>query len=402
MKPYKREPDMKKVMSMAAIVCLLIIAVGCTFDSQAGGTLVIQLKDEVDRNIFETTTGLDMDIASYKIDLYSATPRGLIEPDVTYQISSDQSSLVIEALTPGDYTLRVTGHNGWDPTNSVVSGEAIAYLSGEESPFTISRGNVTVIGSDEAILVPIVGRTGNLTITVDWTAILNATTGEPDLVDNPDVSVTITQINDKFVHYSTTTWTDANSASVTTETKSDSAVADGNSVISFTDIPVGWYQVTAEVTSTDAENFDVTQLKRMGFVRVVADLNSVTAATTTGTFTITDATSFETGSLDLSLSEEMDPLTLSFTTIPDPITTASSATFTVAAAGEQSGSTLTYAWYINGDVVVNATTNSEALSFAEAGQYTVTVVVFETDSSDGAVNWGSASCEVDVSFVGLG
>jgi hypothetical protein len=364
----------------------------------------------VDRNIFETTTGLDMDIASYKIDLYrDTTPRGLIEPDVTYQISAVESSLVIEALTPGNYTLRVTGYNDWDATNNVVSGEAIAYLStdhggttsaGGEVSFIISRGQVTVIDSDEAILVPIIARTGDLSITVDWSALLDPDTGEPDLVDNPDVSVTVTQINDRFARYPITAW-DANSASVTTETKSESAVADGNSVISFTSLPVGWYQVTAEVTSTDTENPDVTQLKRMGFVRVVADFNSITAATTTGTFTITDATSFETGSLDLSFSEEMDPLTLSFTTIPSEITTASSATFTVATTGAQSGSTLAYAWYINGDEVVDATSNSEALTFAEAGQYTVTVVVFETDSTSGAVNWGSASCEVAVAYGGF-
>ena len=402
---------MKKHWTMTIVLIMSILTVfglGCSME--AGGTrgsLIIQVQNAT-RNIFESTDSMagDMEILGYKITLSQVGGS-----DLVYHRQAGTSAFVFEALTPGDWKLKIAGFNAWDSTNSTVSGEQIAYLQPANSDatvegeisFSIRRGSITIISSTQAILIPVRSETGALDIVVDWS---DLTSRESDLYDNPDVSVTVTQINDKFGNYPTIPWT-PNSSPVTTETKTDETVSGTSSTFSFSALPVGWYEVVATMTSTSAENEGVTQLKRMGYVRVI-DLYDSGTVTTTGTFTITDATSFATGSLDLSISENMDPLTVSFTEIGSVATInyphenghgyTAYGSFEVATEGATSANNLSYVWYVNGEEVTGQTASSMIYMFEEAGQYTITAVVYEQDGSSNAVNWGSASHEVVVGY----
>ena len=122
---------------MLSVVAVVMFGVGCELGDSfyaKSGTLLIQLTEQgVSRNLFSTETGLDMDIASYRIRIIpnglprSASIRAKTD-DIIYDMAAD-SSLVIEALRPGYYELEITGYNGWDANTGKVSGEAIAYLN---------------------------------------------------------------------------------------------------------------------------------------------------------------------------------------------------------------------------------------------------------------------------------
>lgn len=397
-------------LMLAMTFLAFFIIPGCSMESGVPeGSLVIQVQEAMTRNIFESTntlTGDGMNIKGYKITLIPpGTDKGFI--GMVYHRKADRSPIVLEALEPGLWGMEIAGYNGWNDNTNEVSGEQIAYLDQGSTTFSIQRGTIT---SKQAVLVPMRSDTGALDIVIDWSALDSV--DEQKLYNNPDVSVKVTQINDRFSNYPTTNWNDASSTSVTTETKAGTLDAGGNSsTISFTELPVGWYEVVATLTSSSSQTSNVTQLKRMGYVRVIDDGASADAVKTTGTFTITDATSFATGSLDLSISEEMDPLTVSFTEIgsPEGINYPNSdgfgseayGSFEVGATGADEANTLSYAWYVNGELVSGQTAASMIYSFSEAGQYTITSVVYETKADGSAVNWGSASHEVVVGS-GLG
>ncbi|MGE4453289.1 MAG: hypothetical protein AB7D92_02045 [Sphaerochaeta sp.] len=399
---------------LVAIGILAVFGLGCSMEVEANeGSLVIQVQEAIDRNIFtseDDLTGDDMTIRGYKITLTpGGVVRGLEENVLVYHREANGSPLVLEALEPGNWGLEIAGYNGWSEGTNEVSGAQIAYLkpvsdsstSQGAIPFSIRRGTITTISSESAVLVPVRSSTGALNIVVDWSALDSV--DEQKLYNNPDVRVEVTQINDRFSNYPTMKW---DNESVTTETKVGTLDAGGNSsTISFAALPVGWYEVVAALTSTSAENSGVTQLKRMGYVRVIDDGASLTTVTSTGTFTITDATSFATGSLDLSISEDMDPLDVSFTEIRSPeginypdvdgFGDFALGSFEVATEGNDSGNDLSYAWYVNGELVSGQIAASMFYAFTEAGQYTITAVVYEKDGNT-AVNWGSASHEVVV------
>lgn len=397
-------------LMLAMTFLAFFIIPGCSMESGVPeGSLVIQVQEAMTRNIFESTntlTGDGMNIKGYKITLIPpGTDKGFI--GMVYHRKADRLPIVLEALEPGLWGMEIAGYNGWNDNTNEVSGEQIAYLDQGSTTFSIQRGTIT---SKQAVLVPMRSDTGALDIVIDWSALDSV--DEQKLYNNPDVSVKVTQINDRFSNYPTTNWNDASSTSVTTETKAGTLDAGGNSsTISFTELPVGWYEVVATLTSSSSQTSNVTQLKRMGYVRVIDDGASADAVKTTGTFTITDATSFATGSLDLSISEEMDPLTVSFTEIgsPEGINYPNSdgfgseayGSFEVGATGADEANTLSYAWYVNGELVSGQTAASMIYSFSEAGQYTITSVVYETKADGSAVNWGSASHEVVVGS-GLG
>ncbi|MDC7230820.1 MAG: PKD domain-containing protein [Sphaerochaetaceae bacterium] len=403
----KRRWNNYLMLTMAFLAFLLIP--GCSMESGVlEGSLVVQVQEAMTRNIFTSTntlTGNDMNIEGYKITLISpGTDRGF--DGMVYHRKADGSPIVLEALEPGLWGMEIAGYNGWNDNTNEVSGEQIAYLDQGSTTFSIQRGTIT---SKQAVLVPMRSDTGALDIVIDWAA-LNSV-DEQKLYNNPDVSVKVTQINDRFSNYPTTNWNDASSKSVTTETKAGTLDAGGNSsTISFTELPVGWYEVVATLTSSSSQTSNVTQLKRMGYVRVIDDGASADAVKTTGTFTITDATSFATGSLDLSISEDMDPLSVSFTEMGSPeginypntdgFGSEAYGSFEVEATGADEANTLSYAWYVNGELVSDQTAASMIYSFSEAGQYTVTAVVYEKNGET-AVNWGSASHEVVVGS-GLG
>nr|WP_319472856.1 hypothetical protein [uncultured Sphaerochaeta sp.] len=409
----KRRWNNYLMLTMAFLAFLLIP--GCSMESGAPeGSLVVQVQEAMTRNIFTSTntlTGNDMNIEGYKITLIPpGTDRGFI--GMVYHRKADGSAIVLEALEPGLWTLEIDGYNGWDEDNNTVLGEQIAHLKPSSDTsmsqgsitFSIQRGRITTITASEAVLVPVRSNTGALDVVVDWSALESV--DEQKLYNNPDVRVKVTQINDKFSNYPTTNWDDALNASVTTETKAGTLNTEGTaSTISFAALPVGWYEVIATLTSSSSQTSDVTQLKRMGFVRVVDDGASEDAVKTTGTFTITDATSFATGSLDLSISEDMDPLSVSFTEMgsPDGINypntdgfgSGTYGRFEVEATGADTANTLSYAWYVNGELISGETSASLLYPFLEAGQYTMTAVVYE-QNGETAVNWGSASHEVVV------
>ncbi len=397
------------MLVMLCMMGVVMFGVGCNLGESAhaeSGTLLIQMREEgVSRNLFSTETDLDMDIASYKIRIFPGGEIRKLVEEYIYHMEADASSVVIEALRPGNWMLEIEGWNDWDAENEDVSGSQIAYLKsrgegGRYIPFPISRGRVTQVAATEAVLIPIVNGEGNLTIIVDLSAV-----AESGMVHDPNVSVTIEQINDYFQHYTVTPWGDP---STTTETR-ELVSPEEEKVFGhqFSGLPAGWYKVTAEITSTAEENPNVVQLTRIGFVRVVSDNifgDPKDYPVTTGTFTITDTTSFVTGSLDLTISEEMDPLSITLAGDESILygnadgfgDTVTSGGYTVTVEGASSGNTLSYAWYVNGDEILSADADEESFEFAESGQYTVTVVVWEKDASLAYVNWGSASQEVSV------
>ncbi|MBN2859679.1 MAG: hypothetical protein JXK93_05365 [Sphaerochaetaceae bacterium] len=403
------------VCMVPALVCavLMLSLSGCAVESESTGDLVINIKDEVtvtERNIFSTTDGLDMDISAYQIVISEITDQSNPITDMTIAKTSD--SIVIEALSPGSYVLGIYGLNESD--------EIIAYLDEQTSgdpesryrSFDIEKGEVTTITSAEAVLVPVVdsgvmnsGKVGSLSVTVDWSALEVEGSGFEDFaasLGTPDVEVTVTQMNGAKKHYEINTWV-VEDVDVTDQTKTNEDVSVSSSTLVFDSLPVGYYQVTAAVKSgSSAENPGLTMLERMDFVRIVAEYSTgfrstYTGALTTGTFTITDSTSFLTGSLDLSISEEMDLLALSFTTPPSTVYVNTATSFTVSAPEPASGNSLSYEWYLNGDkITITDPAGTEDITIEETGQYTLTVVVYEKDSSGNGVNFGYASTEITV------
>lgn len=406
-------------LMLAMTFLAFFIIPGCSMESGVPeGSLVIQVQEAMTRNMFSSEddlTGDDMDIKGYRIILTpSSNEKAMAPGTLTYYREANGSPIILEALKPGDWTLRIAGYNGWDENIEKVSGAQIAYLKPSSDdpsiegtvPFSIQRGMIYTVSSAEAVLVPVQSsRGGDLVINVDWSAMIEADAENQKLFNNPHVQVSVTQINDRFSNYPTDFWSNSKGDDTTTETKTNVFVTGTSSTISFDALPVGWYEVVAILFSTSPENNYVTQLKRMGYVRIIEDFVSPDLVTTTGTFTITDATSFATGSLDLSISEEMDPLSVSFTEMGSPnginypntdgFGSGTFGRFEVETTGADEANTLSYAWYVNGELVSDQTAASMVYPFSEAGQYTLTAVVYEKDGET-AVNWGSASHEVVV------
>ncbi len=180
-------------LMLAMTFLAFLIIPGCNMESGVPeGSLVVQVQEAMTRNIFESTntlTGDDMNIKGYKITLIPpGTDRGL-----EYHREADGSPIVLEALEPGLWELKIAGFNGWNNTTNEVSGDQVAYLkpSSDSSTdqgsvsFTIQRGRITTVSSAEAVLVPVRSSTGDLSIVIDWSA-LNSV-DDQKLYNNPDV-----------------------------------------------------------------------------------------------------------------------------------------------------------------------------------------------------------------------
>ena len=91
-------------------------------------------------------------------------------------------------------------------------------------------------------------------------------------------------------------------------------------------------------------------------------------------------------SLDVSFSEAS----------PKELSTNTEGRFTVSVSGLDSTYTLSYNWYVNGELVSEEQSPTFVHSFNEAGQYTITSSVTAKNSANTAVKWGMAQSELSV------
>lgn len=419
----KRISRRKGFRGISALLLAVLVLTGssCYLESpgQDTGTLVLQLGNAASRNLFTTgndLTGTLADDDAVEINAYTIVLRNTssVSKAARRSMSYDtlefhreagtESTFIFDGLTPGDWNLEVEGWNDWDDSQQRVTGAQVAYLKEQETsgrriiPFTLRRGEVETVDSAQALLVPIIGQEGDLEVSLDW----SSPAVDERLAVGPAAQVQITQINNRFTYYPSQSWTEADTTDGFFQTKvMDVDAVNRTAAAAFTELPVGWYEVLVTLTTSDGR--EELQLKRMGFVRIVADrYRPIDHVTTSGTFTITDNASFATGSLELAIDEDLDPLTVSITqdsledyTHSDGFSGTASGSFSADAAGFAGGNSLLYSWYINGEKVTEST-SSLTYSFTETGQYTVTVTVFEEDADGGGINFGTASHEVTV------
>lgn len=319
-------------ISALLLAVLVLTASGCYLETpgQDTGTLVLQLGNAASRNIF--TTGNDLtgtladddavEINAYRIVLTNtssvskAVRRSMPYETVEFHRSAGaESTFIFDGLTPGEWNLEVQGWNDWDESQQRAAGAQVAYLKEQETsgrriiPFSLRRGEVETVDSAQALLVPIIGQEGDLEVSLDW----SSTAVDEQLAADPAAQLQITQINDRFTYYPSLSWAAADTTDGYVQTKVMSVdAATRTAAAAFIDLPVGWYEVLVTLSTSDGR--EELQLKRMGFVRIVAEgYWSADNVTTSGTFTITDNASFATGSLDLTIDEDLDPLTVSIT-----------------------------------------------------------------------------------------
>lgn len=371
----------------AVLLFLFLTASACNIDTSSGeGSVLLRLGD-TSRSIWYPDGESDfMEIDSYKITFTKG------DTEIVSQIAPS-TTFVMDALEAGMWTVQIEGYN--EPliqdtvlNKMVVSGDQVAYLESrdvEGNPRNIlvevNRGEVT---QAQATLVPIDNEgSGILEITVNWPQ-----TGSNLILNNPKLTLSITNINDRFDRYTDSTYTNESETSDTSDTKT----------VTFSELPLGWYEVMTTLTSTNPDNSDVQIWRGIDFARVTYDPSTTASITTSGTITISDLM-LETGSINLDINEdgfELLPVTLSAqaggTTLTDGngayvLNTSSAAEVSFAATtGFES-----YYWYVDGDdTLITATDSETSLVFTESGKYTVTVFVL------GEGIFGSDSLEVTI------
>jgi len=367
------------------IFVLVIAAAGCSLNTENGdGTVLIRLGDST-RSIWYPEGESDfMDIESYKLTFTKG------EITVTSEIEP-MDIFVMDALSAGEWIVEIEGYNGplvpeGNAEEQHVSGDQIAYLEPRDTAgnprnllIDVNRGEVT---QASAMLVPIDNEgTGELEITVNWPQ-----TESLLVLQDPELTIKITNINYRFERYTSTTYEDESQTNDAADSK----------VITFTDLPLGWYEVVTTLRSQNPDNSGVQIWKGIDFARVTYDPNAEATITTTGTITISDLM-LETGSINLTIDEDgFEPLPVA---IDD--TAAEGTTFDVNGAyilDSESEASVdfsatsgydSYFWYLDGNETLITSGSAEAsYTFTESGAYTVTVVTLQEG------NLGSSSAEI--------
>jgi hypothetical protein len=365
-----------KRFTFLLLTAMLALAFGsCQMaaEQEEYGSLVLTVGSAA-RNIWEPDPA-DAENPFFRIAEYGFKLSGP-DSEVLTIAPQESGTLVMDALSAGNWQIEVFGHN--------AAGKIVAELEEPETIY-IQRGKVA---AKTLTLLPVLSGTGELEVTVDWSAISTATDETKKLIyDNPKLDITVRNINDTDSRYEDVVW----EQTYTETNQADSAVK------TFSSMPVGWYEITAKLSSTNssyeeysAEN-ERQYWQRIAFARIAAVSESTLSrwvdpetVTTRGTFLIDDATMFETGTVDLIIEEDVEPLFVELSsdvgsriTLDADETLGGSAT-ALFSATEYAGAS--YKWYLNGISEQDGTSSTYSRTFSKSGKDSVTVVVIDTQA----------------------
>ena len=346
------------VMLTCTLLLIFLTVTACDDAVLSGhADLVIHI-DESSRSLFQPS--IPMDIAGYRITLTSGETSLIQE-------TSPGGSITFEALSTGQWTVKIDAFNGWDEITQTASGQVIGHLSdngnGEYSrTVTLSRGEVKHL---QAPIVPRTDGSGSLSLTVNWPL-------EGDLITHePLLTVSITPFNE---------FSDVYESSVPAVEPLEAVLSTAAHSHTFTGLSPGWYQIRTVLEVPDSSEGDAfAYYRRIDFARVVPD----DAEGTQGEITITDAM-LETGTTGWTFTEQMQE---SLTDLSVTHVTKDSLYFTGHTQTFQStytSDTAEYQWYVDAGPVTGATGSSFQQVFTDHGAHTVTVAVREGDVINGA------------------
>ncbi len=302
-----------------------MLLAGCPFpkSSVKSASLTVSINNNI--NPRTLLPPISMDAASYTVD--GAGPNG-----ASFSQSSGGEPVTVEGLTFGTWTVTV----------SALNAEGTVIGQGQDVA-TVSVGQNTTM----AVTVIPLGGTGDLNLSVSWTASLQFPSIQASLVPPSGPAISL-----------------------------DFGVSGNRADYSGYTIAAGYYTLTLQLRENN--------IPVMGAVEVV---RIVSGQTTSGTF---DFSNVNMGTIEVNITPAMaNPIPVNISEVPSPIGVGTSLTAT-ASVSDGTANVL-YVWYLNG--VSQAT--GESYSFGSTlnrGYYRLDVTAFTADG----IRAGSASASFQV------
>ncbi len=382
---------------------LVVLCLFASCSASHGGAVHISLDRAQEREAGPLSPDLDLEIASYDLTLYGPERTTLV---MERTLSAEVQQTTFDTLPTGSWKLRVQAKN--------AEGKIVRSLGYDSTlrdrliSFEVRRGEVSVV---DCTLVPYWVGEGELSLSLDWSL------ASRDLLSTkPALAVSITPLSEVASLQDviiatpqggyTITGQEAGDALSVELSPEDGIFLGGRALqLALSVLPAGLYEVSIELLT---EASSVRLWKGVRFASVMDE------GTTSLDISLLDP-NLQTGSIAIPIEEHLDPLEVSFTsTTPSTLYPGQKGEFTVAVTGQGSDSSLSYAWYVNGEKVESESeteTETEGDSetesdevfpeillyrFTEAGQYTITSSVTEEDSVGNLTNWGMAQWELTV------
>jgi len=304
------------LLAVCVAASLVVLLAGCPnpVASVKSASLTVSIKNNI--NARTLLPPISMDAASYTV--IGDGPNG-----ATFSRSTSGDPVTVEELPFGTWTVTVNALNARD----TVIGQG-------QDTATVSPGQNTTL----AITVTPLGGTGDLNLSVTWTASLQNPSIQASLEPSP--------------------MPPSGSA-----TSLDFTVSGSQASYSGSTIPAGYYTLTLQLLEN---NFPV-----MGAVEVV---RIVSGQITSGAY---DFSNVNRGTLVVNITPALaNPIPVSISGVPSTVAAGTSLTAT-ASVGDETANVL-YVWYLNG--VGQATGPSYSFgSDLNTGYYRLDVTAFTTD-----------------------
>ncbi|WP_319757879.1 hypothetical protein [uncultured Sphaerochaeta sp.] len=390
-------------LSIFLIGALVVLSLFASCSTSQGGSVHISLDRSLVREAGPQSPDLDLEIASYELTLYGPERTTII---MERTLSAEVQQTTFDTLPTGSWKLRVQAKN--------TEGKIVRSLGYDNAlgdrliAFEVRRGEVSVV---DCTLVPYWVGEGDLSLSLDWSLV------DLDLLSTkPGLAVSITPLSEVSSLQGVQVATPLGGYAITSQEADDALsvelspengiLPDGREIqLALSALPAGLYEISVELCT---EASSVRLWKGVRFASVME------GGTISLDISLLDP-NLQTGSITFPIEEHLDALGVSFTsTAPSTLDPGQKGEFTVAVTGQGSESSLSYAWYVNGEKVESETEtetetegdseteNDEVFpeillySFTEAGQYTITSSVTEEDSGGNLTNWGMAQWELTV------
>ena len=319
------------VLAVCVAASLVVLLAGCPFpkDSVKKASLTISINNNI--NARTLLPPISMDAASYIVE--GAGPNG-----ASFSQSSGGEPVTVEGLTFGTWTVTVSALNAEGTV--IGQGQDVATLS---------------VGQDTTLAITVIplGGTGDLNLTVNWTASLQFPSIQASLVPPSG-----------------------------TATNLDFGISGNQANYSGTAIAAGYYTLTLQLRENN--------IPVMGAVEVV---RIVSGQTTSGSY---DFSNVNMGTIEVNITPAMaNPIAVDISGVPATVAVGTSVTAT-ASVSDGTANVL-YVWYLNG--VSQGT--GESYSFGSTlnrGYYRLDVTAFTADG----IRAGSATASFQVTKAGSG
>lgn len=271
------------------------------------------------------TIGPDISMDAYSFQIRGTGPAG-----ASFVLDTLNQDVLIENLTPGDWSLDIDALNN--------GGLVIGFGS----------GSVTVFGGDtSAASIPVypLEGTGNLSLSMIW---------ETTDVANPQISATLLPSSGGSIPLTFSESSPGTAAAAST-------------------LEAGYYTLLLQLLDTDTVVMGTAET-----VRIAAD------QTTTGAFDFSDVNSLD-GSIDLGIDVDMKT-PIDIVLAGTLITMTAGSTFNATASSPAETETITYDWYLNGSPLGSGSIMTVGTGL-NPGIYRLDVIALNSDfSRSGSIN----------------